>query len=89
MHGGRRQCAAVRDREEAIEKHIQDSLALLPALDAHAPAVPDGGALRLIDVGSGAGFPGIILALARPLWQVQAHDLLSICSTCHACAFRS
>ena len=61
---------AVRDREDAIEKHIHDSLALLPALDAHVPEPDHGGQLRLIDVGSGAGFPGVILALARPLWQV-------------------
>ena len=67
--GPRGSSAAVRDRDEAVEKHIQDSLALLPALDAHAQ--PSGeGQLRLIDVGSGAGFPGIIIAIARPLWQV-------------------
>ena len=43
-------------------KHFLDSLAVLPAL----PARP----LRLIDIGTGAGFPGVPLKLARPDLQV-------------------
>ena len=50
--------SAVRDPEAIVEKHFVDSLAVL----LHVPAA----ARTLIDVGSGAGFPGAVLALARP-----------------------
>jgi 16S rRNA (guanine527-N7)-methyltransferase len=49
--------------QELVALHIADSLALLPHL---------GEATRLIDVGSGAGIPGIILAIARPALSVTA-----------------
>lgn len=43
---------------EVVERHYGESLAALPLLPP-APAV-------LVDVGSGAGFPGFVLAAARP-----------------------
>lgn len=61
--------AAVRDREDAVERHINDSLAMLPALEAHIESEKEAHA-RIIDVGSGAGFPGAILAIAKPEWKV-------------------
>jgi len=50
---------AVRDREEAVVKHIADSLALT---DLPEYAASD----RIIDVGTGAGFPGALLAIVSP-----------------------
>lgn len=47
---------AIRDMESMVSKHILDSLAILPWLKGN----------RIIDVGTGAGLPGIPLALARP-----------------------
>lgn len=44
-----------------IRKHILDSLAILPLLPP---------ATRLLDLGSGAGFPGLVLAILRPSLQV-------------------
>ena len=50
---------AIRAPEEVAVKHFIDSLLLLRAL-------PLGGAQRVIDVGTGAGFPGVPLLIARP-----------------------
>jgi 16S rRNA (guanine527-N7)-methyltransferase len=47
---------AVRDPQQMLSRHLLDSLSILPWL----PAGP------LADLGSGAGLPGIVLALARP-----------------------
>ena len=59
---------AVRDRDEAMLRHVEDSLALLPSIEGHAEDAAKDGPLRLIDVGSGGGLPGLLLAIARPEW---------------------
>ena len=50
---------------EALETHILDSLALLPELT---------GVRRLLDVGTGAGFPGLPCALALPALEATLID---------------
>jgi 16S rRNA (guanine527-N7)-methyltransferase len=56
---------AITDPLEAVEKHLVDSLTLLPYL---------GQAETLIDIGSGAGFPAIPLKIMRPDLQVISVD---------------
>lgn len=53
---------AIRSDEEMLTRHLLDSLALVP----HLARVTHGGAARVLDVGSGGGLPGIVLAVAVP-----------------------
>ena len=55
---------AVRDRDEMLTHHLLDSLAMLPLIQAE----------DLLDVGSGAGLPGIPLAVVRPQMRVTLLD---------------
>jgi 16S rRNA (guanine527-N7)-methyltransferase len=48
----------IRDRAEAIERHYNESLLVA----RHLPPGP----LRIADIGSGAGFPGLPIAVVRP-----------------------
>lgn len=54
---------AIRDPLGMVSHHLLDSLAVLPHL-------PLGASACIADAGSGAGLPGIPLALARPQWHV-------------------
>lgn len=55
---------AIKNRQDWLSKHILDSLAILPWLDAQ----------RLVDVGTGAGLPGIPLAIMLPDRHVSLLD---------------
>jgi 16S rRNA (guanine(527)-N(7))-methyltransferase RsmG len=50
--------------EDVVERHYGESLAALPALSGLRAGA------TLVDVGSGAGFPGLVLAAARPDLEV-------------------
>lgn len=61
---------AIRDPEKMVTHHVLDSLAVLPALQKSALAERHG--LTLADIGSGAGLPGLVLAIARPDWSITS-----------------
>ena len=63
---------AVRDPEAMLTQHLLDSLTVLPHLQ---------GVRRIIDIGSGAGLPGIPLAIARPECKMTLLDSIHKKST--------
>ena len=73
---------AITQPEEVAVKHFLDSALLL----AHCGALPE--SLSLIDVGTGAGFPGLVLAVLKPEWSItlldslqkRVHFLETVCS---------
>ena len=67
---------AVRSPGEMLRHHLLDSLAALPPLLRHLQALPpQGSAPRcLLDVGSGAGLPGVVFAICCPGLQVTCVD---------------
>lgn len=65
---------AISDPEQAAEKHYADSLLARPAF-AGRPG-------RALDIGSGGGFPGLVLAVACPDW-----DFTLLEATGKKCAF--
>ena len=75
---------ALRDPDEMLSHHLMDCLAVLPALQRHVAGLVDGaagaapsGALRILDVGSGAGLPGVVIAVLRPDWHVSCVDTVA------------
>ena len=56
--------------EQIRIRHFADSLAALPELERLA----EGKGLRILDIGSGAGLPGLAIAIARPQWKVTSLD---------------
>lgn len=55
---------AIRDPEQMLSHHLLDSLAVIPHLRAG----------RWLDVGCGAGLPGLVLAIVQPEWQFVLLD---------------
>jgi 16S rRNA (guanine527-N7)-methyltransferase len=73
---------AVRERAQMRSQHLADCLAVIPSLVLHAQSKLDASdgkphkraPLRLLDVGSGGGLPGVVIALFQPHWQVTCVD---------------
>jgi 16S rRNA (guanine527-N7)-methyltransferase len=61
---------AVRDPEEMLVQHLFDSLAAVGPLRRRT----GGRAARVLDVGSGAGLPGVVFAVCAPELQVDCVD---------------
>lgn len=61
---------AVRDPQEMLTHHLLDSLTAVAPLVRHTQGQP----ARVLDVGSGGGLPGIVLAICRPELDVSCVD---------------
>lgn len=55
---------AVRDKTEMVRQHLLDSLAVIPLIRGQ----------RVLDVGSGGGLPGVVLAIVKPEVQIVTVD---------------
>ena len=74
---------AVRDPQEMLTHHLLDSLAVLQPLQQQiaslrsAGILPVDGLVRLLDVGSGAGLPGVVIAICCPDISVHCVDTVA------------
>ena len=69
---------AVRDPAEMLTHHLLDSLAAVKPLTRHLQLVErQQEGFRLLDVGSGAGLPGVIFSICCPDLQVTCVDTVS------------
>jgi 16S rRNA (guanine527-N7)-methyltransferase len=55
---------AIRDEQQMVSNHLLDSLSVMPYLWAG----------NWLDVGCGAGLPGIVMSIMRPSWQITLLD---------------
>ncbi|MGF6902448.1 16S rRNA (guanine(527)-N(7))-methyltransferase RsmG [Paraburkholderia sp. GAS348] len=60
---------AIRDPRQMLIQHILDSLSIVPHLATR-------GVSSVLDVGSGGGLPGIVLAIVLPGWTVTVNDIV-------------
>jgi 16S rRNA (guanine527-N7)-methyltransferase len=60
---------AIRDPRQMLIQHILDSLSIVPHLAKLGPS-------SVLDVGSGGGLPGIVLAIVLPDWTVTLNDIV-------------
>lgn len=61
---------AITEKEEVIDKHFIDSISFNKAMDVTRP-------LKILDLGTGAGFPGIPLKIAYPNLEITLLDSLN------------
>lgn len=60
---------AITDPQDALIKHIFDCMAIVPTLPFF-----DQSKIRLLDIGTGAGLPAVVIAIIKPDWHITALD---------------
>ena len=68
---------AIREPRQMLSQHLLDCLAVVAPLRREAAAFGQADTLRLLDVGSGAGLPGVVLAIANPAWSITCVDTVA------------
>jgi 16S rRNA (guanine527-N7)-methyltransferase len=68
---------AVRDPEEMLTHHVLDSLAVVAPLRRQLHSMGLNESIRLLDVGAGAGLPGVVLAICCPTMVVHCVDTVA------------
>ena len=62
---------AIRQTDEMVSAHLLDSLAIIGLLDVWLTNKPKA---KILDVGTGGGLPGVVLAIMRPQWFLTLID---------------
>lgn len=68
---------ALRDSQEMLTHHLFDSLAVISPLRRHLQLDGARQGVRVLDVGSGAGLPGVVIAICCPDVAVTCVDTVS------------
>jgi 16S rRNA (guanine527-N7)-methyltransferase len=71
---------AVRDPAAMLTQHVLDSLTVVRPLEKHlvqAVGVTAEAAKRVLDVGAGAGLPGVVLAICFPMLRIDCVDTVA------------
>ena len=68
---------SVRNPAEMMTHHLLDSLAAVPALQRYLQSNGLGQSSRLLDVGSGAGLPGVVFSICCPSLKVSCVDTVA------------
>jgi 16S rRNA (guanine527-N7)-methyltransferase len=68
---------AVRDPQDMLTHHLLDSLAVVRPLRQQFAALGRDESVRVLDVGAGAGLPGVVLAICCPTMTVHCVDTVA------------
>ncbi len=62
---------AIRNSRELVTHHLLDSLAVVSEISFVLKSIQNS---KILDVGAGAGLPGLVLAIVQPSWQITLID---------------
>ena len=68
---------AVREPRDMLTHHVLDSLAVVGPLRQQLQTLGLGPAVRVLDVGAGAGLPGVVLAVCEPAMTIHCVDTVA------------
>lgn len=80
---------ALRSADTMFSHHLLDCLAVMPAVQRHCTSLlgqpvaagalvaPQQSVFKVLDVGSGGGLPGVVMAVLQPSWQVHCLDAVA------------
>ena len=68
---------AIRDPAEMLTHHLLDSLAIVAPLNRHVVRQTSDASVNMLDVGAGAGLPGVVVAICCPQVSVTCVDAVA------------
>ncbi len=68
---------AIREPGEMLTHHLLDSMAIVAPLNRHIVQQTSGASVNMLDVGAGAGLPGVVVAICCPQVSVTCVDAVA------------